>query len=90
MSLKNKNMFGYHITDIKKGELGELSKIREELEEAIDAELQDCRIMLLIELSDMLGAIDAYLKKHIPGITLDDLRSMSNITCRAFRTGNRK
>lgn len=46
--------------------------------------------MLLVELSDMLGAIEAYLEKHTPGITLDDLRSMSDITRRAFRTGARK
>lgn len=28
---------GYHITTIKKGELGELSKVQEELDEAVDA-----------------------------------------------------
>lgn len=83
-------MAGYHVTDIKKGEIGELSKVHEELEEAIDAEFQGCRVMLLVELSDMLGAIEAYLEKHMPGITLDDLRSMSDVTRRAFRSGARK
>lgn len=28
---------GYHVTSIKKGELGELSKVQEELDEAFDA-----------------------------------------------------
>lgn len=81
---------GYHLTDIEKGNIGELSKVREELDEALDAEAQCCKVMLLVELSDMLGAIEAYLEKHIPGVTLDDLRSMSDITRRAFRSGARR
>ncbi len=80
---------GYHVTPIKKGVLGEISKIQEELDELIDAEKQGCKIMALIELSDAIGAIKAYLKKHHPDITLDDLMAMQTITERAFRNGHR-
>lgn len=81
---------GYHITTITKGEIGKLSKIQEELYEALDAEQQQCKLMVLLELSDMLGAIEAYLEMNFQHITLDDLQKMTNITRRAFRSGARK
>jgi hypothetical protein len=81
---------GYHITKIKKGEIGKSSKILEEVEELIDAEKQGCKIMQLVELSDLIGAVELYLAKNFPGMMLEDLTSMSNITQRAFRTGARK
>lgn len=81
---------GYHISDIPRGEFGELSKIKEEIEEAIDADKQGVRIMTLVELSDVIGSIEGYLQKHFPDMTLEDLRSMSNVTQRAFRSGTRK
>lgn len=80
---------GYHLARIEKGDLGELSKIKEELEEAIDAEGQNSSVMVLVELADMVGAIEAYLAKHHPGTTLDDLVIFSNITKRAFQNGRR-
>lgn len=80
---------GYHLREIKRGKLGELSKIQEELDEAKDAEEQGVRIMLLVELADMIGAIEGYLEKHFPGMTLDDLKGMSNVTRRAFESGAR-
>lgn len=83
-------MAGYHLRDIERGTIGELSKIGEEFEEALDAEEQGCKLMLLIELSDMLGAMEAYLEKHHPTFTMMDLYKMSSITRRAFRTGARK
>jgi hypothetical protein len=79
----------YHLADIVKGELGELSKVREEIEEAIDAEQQNCDIMVLVELSDVIGAIDMYLQRKHPTITLESLRVMSAITQRAFKSGGR-
>lgn len=79
----------YHITKIEKGVIGEFSKIEEELNEAKDALEQNCSIMLLVELSDMIGAIESYLEKYHPTITVDDLKKMSNITKRAFLTGQR-
>lgn len=80
---------GYHLTEIEKGTLGELSKVREELCEAEDAERQGSSVMLLVELSDCVGAIEAYLAKHHPSITLDDLKNFAAITKRAFDQGER-
>lgn len=80
---------GYHLRKIPQGEFGELSKIREELEEACDAEEQGVSLMVLLELSDMLGAIEGYLTKHHPGTSMEDLKRMSDVTQRAFRNGAR-
>ncbi len=80
---------GYHITHIQKGVLGEVSKIREEVEELIDAEAQGARVMAIIELSDLLGAVEAYLEKQKLGVTMDDLMKMAHITKRAFKNGHR-
>lgn len=81
-------MAGYHLKKIKKGTLGELSKVREELEEAEDAQEQGVKIMLLVELSDMIGAIKAVAEKN--GSTLEDLIKMQKVTERAFKSGARK
>ena len=54
---------GYHTRKIKKGMLGTSAKIREEYEEFVDAVQQGNVVMQLIELSDLLGAVDAYVKK---------------------------
>jgi hypothetical protein len=82
---------GYHIKDIPKGDLGELSKIQEELLEAMDAEEQGNRIMTLLELSDLIGAVEAYLKNHYDdSFTLTDLLIMKEATNRAFLDGTRQ
>lgn len=80
---------GYHITAIPKGIIGESSKILEEVLELQDAELQNTSIMALVELSDMIGAIEHYLARHHPSVSLDDLITMSRITQRAFANGHR-
>lgn len=80
----------YHLNKIPKGEIGELSKVMEECLEALDANEQGCSVMVLVELSDMIGAIELYLKKHHPSISIDDLKAMSHITQRAFNTGHRQ
>lgn len=80
---------GYHKKVIKKGLIGEISKIREELDELEDAEAQGIKVMQLIELSDLLGAVELYLEKHFEGITLEDLIKMKNATKRAFLNGYR-
>ena len=82
-------MAGYHVKDIIKGQLGELSKIQEELDEAKDAMEQGVRLMVLQELSDMLGATQHFLEKHYPGITLIDLADMAKVTDRVFKNGHR-
>lgn len=80
---------GYHLACIEKGQLGELSKIKEEMEEALDAHAQNASVMVLVELSDLIGAVEAFLAKHHPSISLDDLRTFSAITKRAFENGRR-
>lgn len=81
---------GYHITAIPKGVLGCSSKILEEILELQDAELQNCKIMALVELADLYGAIKMYLDKNCPSTTMADLEKMSAITQRAFTSGKRK
>lgn len=81
---------GYHVTPIEKGELGELSKVREELDEALDAEMQGIKVMVLVELSDMIGAVECYLKRHHPATSLDDLLKMKDASHRAWQNGKRK
>jgi hypothetical protein len=80
---------GYHKRKIKKGIIGEVSKIREELEELEDSLEQDCKIMAAVELSDLYGAMEEYAKKHL-NISMDDVRIMSTITKSAFQDGSRK
>ena len=80
---------GYHLRQIQKGVLGESSKILEEVYELIDAEEQKCKIMSLLELADLVGAIEGYLETQMTGMTLEDLRIMSNITKRVFISGHR-
>lgn len=80
---------GYHVRQIARGVLGEASKILEEAEEFRDALEQGVELMALIELSDMQGAIRAYLQKHHPSLTMDDLRRMNDVTRRAFENGHR-
>lgn len=81
----------YHLNKIEKGTLGEFSKIEEEVAELKDALEQDCLIMALVELSDIYGAIEAFLETYTGGgITMDDLKIMSDITKRAFASGERK
>lgn len=81
---------GYHLTHIEKGTLGELSKVREELEELLDAEKQGAVIMQLCEASDLVGALRAWLTRHHPGVSFPDLVQMADLTERAFRHGRRK
>lgn len=85
----SKKKMGYHLTEIKKGELGKSSKILEEILELQDAEQQGCKVMALVELSDMVGAIQAYLVSNYPDICLADLMIMAGITKRAFDNGRR-
>lgn len=67
----------FHQKEISKGVLGELSKIREELEEAEDAEEQGQDLMLLVELSDLVGAVGLVSEKY--GISLDQLVTFAKL-----------
>lgn len=78
---------GYHLRHIPKGILGQPSKIREELEELEDASIQGNRILQLVELSDIVGAV-----KHFAGTvgtTLEECVAMADATERAFTAGER-
>ncbi len=79
---------GYHQREIKKGQLGEFSKIVEEIEELLDAHQQSAKMLELCEFCDLLGAIEAYTAKN--NITLNDLIQMKNLTKSAFESGDRK
>lgn len=80
---------GYHLRPIPKGVLGESSKIREELDEFDDAMAQGVKIMALVELSDLYGAVEAVLEQHFPGVSMTDLAAMARVTRRAFVNGRR-
>lgn len=87
---RNNNIMkpGYHLKEIKKGELGKLSKIQEELDELYDAEKQCSKVMIGVELSDLYGALESYAQTM--GYTMEDLKNFSAITKRAFVNGRRK
>lgn len=81
-------MSGYHKAEIPKGVLGEFSKIVEEFLEAEDAHAQGNPIMTLCELSDLIGAIEAYAARY--QISLDEIITMTRATESAFESGRRQ
>lgn len=64
---------GYHLTTIEKSEYGTVGKVSEELSELIDAIGQDCKIMMLVELSDLVGAIEAL----VPQINVEEIEPLN-------------
>lgn len=78
----------YHLKEIIPGKFGEISKIREEFEELMDANVQGNSIMEIIELADLLGAMQEYIKKY--NLTIKDLVIMAHANHRAFTDGTRK
>ena len=79
---------GYHKSKIKKGVLGQSSKIQEELDELVDAEKQKCKILVHVELSDLYGALEKCAQNY--GLEMSDLKQMSDLTSKAFESGSRK
>ena len=79
---------GYHKKKIPKGVLGEYSKVLEEFEELSDAYEQDNKVLIICELTDLIGAIEEYAKKF--NLSISDLISFSDLTKKAFKEGNRK
>lgn len=79
---------GYHKNIIPEGKFGEFSKIKEEFLEAEDAFENNNPIMLLQELSDLIGAIEGFAKNY--NISLNELIIMKNITEKVFLDGTRK
>lgn len=81
-------MAGYHKKAITKGKFGDFSKVLEEIEELQDAYEQSAKIMILCELADLYGAIEAYVWKHYK-LTMKDIIIMNALTKRAFEDGTR-
>ena len=79
---------GYHTTDIPKGVLGEFSKIKEEFLELEDAHLQDCKVLQICELTDLIGAIEEFSLSKFK-LSLEDLISFSDKTKEAFKENKR-
>ena len=67
------------MSKIKKGVYGKFSKVKEEFKEVSDARKQRNKILELVELSDLVGAIRGYLENKFNGMTLDDLINMSRV-----------
>ncbi|MEL7338878.1 MAG: hypothetical protein AAGM67_00225, partial [Bacteroidota bacterium] len=80
---------GYHKKQVQRGVLGEFSKIREEFEELEDAVEQDAKVLIQCELADLLGAIEFYIEQQFPGLTLDDIIKMKQMTRASFERGIR-
>jgi hypothetical protein len=78
---------GYHTKSITRGVYGEVSKIREELEELEDAEAQGVTILALCEMSDLYGALEAAAQRY--NVSMLDLQKMSDLTKKAFQDGTR-
>lgn len=89
MELEEDGKIGYHLKEIPKGLIGEVSKILEEAEELQDAHTQGVKIMCLVEMSDLYGALDLYRESYHPEVSHGDLGHMYSITRRAFENGRR-
>lgn len=87
-TIKLRKKPGYHDSIIPKHQVGTFGKILEEIEEMKDAKLAKNKVMELVEISDLLGAIEMYTKKEY-GINLEDLDKMNKTTQRAFINGRR-
>jgi phosphoribosyl-ATP pyrophosphohydrolase len=68
---------GFHRNIITRGIYGEISKVREELEEAEDAIQQGQTLMLLVELADIIGACAGVAAKH--GLSINDLVAFAQL-----------
>ncbi len=81
---------GYHEKDIPLSEFESADKIYEEVLEFRDSLNQGVKIMSLLELSDIMGAIEGYIEKNFPELSLDDLLKMKEATRKTFKSGMRK
>jgi hypothetical protein len=80
---------GYHKRAIViEGTFGEVSKIEEELDELKEAFEQDNKILALVEIADLYGALEAVAEKL--GVNMEDVAKMSAATKRSFQSGERK
>lgn len=80
---------GYHKRDIPKGVYGSFSKVAEEWEELLDAQDQDAKVLELVEITDLYGALAGYVEAKF-GMTMEDIRLMAEMTRSSFKEGKRK
>ncbi|EQA7786740.1 hypothetical protein ACX818_001334 [Acinetobacter baumannii] len=80
-------MAGYHETNIGKSSILSPYKLKEEAIEFIDALASNNRIMAMVELSDLYGALKFHATRL--GVSLGDLESMSRATVGAFESKDR-
>jgi hypothetical protein len=78
----------YHKKKIKKGILGEFSKIQEEFDELSDSIEQEDKVLQICELTDLIGAIEEFSQNNF-NLSLEDLIKFSNKTKSAFKDGKR-
>uniref|UniRef100_A0A6C0LT50 Uncharacterized protein n=1 Tax=viral metagenome TaxID=1070528 RepID=A0A6C0LT50_9ZZZZ len=79
---------GYHKELIfKTSKIESPLKIFEEYEEFFESLSQNNKLMAIIELSDLYGAIESYISKY--NLNMEDLKLMSDTTKRAFINGRR-
>jgi NTP pyrophosphatase (non-canonical NTP hydrolase) len=78
----------YHKREIKKGILGEYSKIQEEFDELHDAIEQEDKILQICELTDLIGAIECFSETKF-NLSLNDLIKFSSKTKLAFKENKR-
>jgi len=82
-------IMSYHLRPIIiKGKYGDLSKVYEELDELSESLKQNNRILALVELSDLYGAIEAFAETL--GTNIVEIAKMSEATKRSFKSGERK
>jgi hypothetical protein len=80
---------GYHLRPIiTRGIYGEVSKIKEELEELEEAFEQDNKILALCELSDIHLALEGVANSL--GVSIEDIAKMAAATKRSFENGTRR
>lgn len=79
----------YHKSKIEKGVYGHFSKIKEEFQELQDAIDQQDKILTLVELSDLIGAIEGFVEFELK-MSLNDLLKFKELTKHAFTSGHRK
>lgn len=83
---------GYHSKNgITRGTYGEFSKVDEEFEELRYARAQQNKPMEIMEIADLLGALNGYLEKKYKGtINIYDAIKMMEATKKAFENGKRR
>lgn len=81
-------MSGYHKLKLMKHSNSSLWKIEEEMLEYIDAISTNNKVMAIQELSDLFGVIEDQANKM--GITIEELKTMSDLTKSVFQSGARE